>query len=102
MHLVILQALHTLVRVLATVHHDKCAPTWRNQVDANNVTVLAERVGQLLLLNQLGQVANPQSGTANTEMVLLDLRQSTLLAFPLTLLIALLVLLAGAIPIAVP
>lgn len=64
-HLVVLQALHALVRVLAPVHHDKGAPPGRNQVDTDNVAVLAERIGQLLLLDQLGQVAHPQRRAAH-------------------------------------
>lgn len=62
---VALECLHGLVRILAPVHYNEGASARYDLVDAHDVTIFAKGVRQLLLVDQLGQVAHPQRGAAN-------------------------------------
>lgn len=90
------------VSVLAPVHaHERAAPR-RDHVDRNDLAVLAERVRQLFLSDELAQVADPQRRAAHAEALLLDGRQSAPLAVALLFALDALLLAVFSVPRARP
>lgn len=59
------------VSVLSSVHANESASSWWDQVNRQNLAVLAERIRQLLLLDQFAEMAHPQGGAANAQRLFL-------------------------------
>lgn len=85
-----------------SVHAHKGTATGWNEVDGDNLSISTKIIRKVILLNQFGEMANPEGGAAHCKMSIFKRRKPFLLPFFHSLNFLLFILLSSLFIISVP